>query len=158
MTLDDLDFAAAMLGDTEVMRYYPKPLSREEARAWVEKRMRQYREDGHALWLVEERATGLPVGHVGLTLQQVEGCLEPEAGWLIHRPYWRRGYATEAGQAAIEYGFRTFNYPHIISLIRPINLPSQGVARKLGMRIVREVMFHEFHHQVYCITQKDAVS
>ena len=32
MSLDDLDFVAAMLGHPEVMRFYPKVYSRDEAR------------------------------------------------------------------------------------------------------------------------------
>ena len=33
----DLDFVAAMLADAEVMRYYPKVYTRDEAREWIER-------------------------------------------------------------------------------------------------------------------------
>src|SRR5580692_3148148 len=39
MSLDDLDFVAAMLADPEVMRYYPKIHTRDEAAAWVQRQM-----------------------------------------------------------------------------------------------------------------------
>jgi RimJ/RimL family protein N-acetyltransferase len=32
---DDLDFLAKMLGDAEVMRYWPRPLTRPEAQQWL---------------------------------------------------------------------------------------------------------------------------
>src|SRR5262249_50279566 len=54
----DLDFVAAMLASLEVMRFYPRTYSREEARAWIERQLERYRRDGHGLCLVSERATG----------------------------------------------------------------------------------------------------
>lgn len=35
MAMTDLDDMAALLGDPEVMRYYPAPKSREEAARWI---------------------------------------------------------------------------------------------------------------------------
>src|SRR5687767_2589220 len=87
MTLDDLDFVAAMLAHPEVMRFYPSCCSREEARGWLERQVERYREHGHALWLVEERAGGEPVGQVGLLMQMVNGVPQPEVGYLVHRPF-----------------------------------------------------------------------
>jgi RimJ/RimL family protein N-acetyltransferase len=46
MTPDDLDDMAALLGDPEVMRYYPRPKSRDEALAWIAWNQRLYREYG----------------------------------------------------------------------------------------------------------------
>ena len=34
-TPDDLDDMAALLGDPEVMRYYPHPKNRDQALAWI---------------------------------------------------------------------------------------------------------------------------
>jgi RimJ/RimL family protein N-acetyltransferase len=133
MSLDDLDFVAAMLGHPEVMRYYPKVYSRNEARTWLERQRERYARDGHGFWLVEDRATGEPVGQVGLIMQLVDGVREPEIGYLIHRPFWRRGLASEAALGVRAWAFDTLGYPRVISLILPENLPSQGVARKLGM-------------------------
>src|SRR5262245_20357533 len=94
MSLGDLDFVAAMLADPEVMRFYPKCYSRDEAEAWVRRQLDRYARYGHGLWLVLDRAAGEPVGQVGLTIQMVDGAEEPEIGYLIHRPFWRRGLAT----------------------------------------------------------------
>src|SRR5512132_2287803 len=62
MTPDDLDNMAALLGDPQVMRYYPHPKSREEALAWIAWNQRLYREHGVGLWLLTLRATGEFVG------------------------------------------------------------------------------------------------
>ena len=43
MTPDDLDDMAALLGDPEVMRYYPHPKTRDEASAWISWNRQIYR-------------------------------------------------------------------------------------------------------------------
>jgi RimJ/RimL family protein N-acetyltransferase len=134
MSLADLDFVAAMLADPEVMRYYPKCCSREEAAAWIERQADRYARRGHGLWLVLDKATGEPVGQVGLLVQQVRGVEEMEVAYLIHQPFWHRGLATEAAGACRDHAFNVFSANRVISLIRPENVPSLAVARRLGMR------------------------
>jgi ribosomal-protein-alanine N-acetyltransferase len=133
MVADDLDFVATMLAHPHVNRYYERPFPRSEARAWLERQRDRYERDGHGLWLVVERSTRQPVGQVGLMLQEVEGRRQPEIGWLLHRPYWGRGYATEAGAGARDLARSRWGYGRLISLIRPVNRPSQRVAERIGM-------------------------
>jgi ribosomal-protein-alanine N-acetyltransferase len=151
MSPGDLDFVAAMLAHPEVMRYYPRLYSRDEARAWIERQLDRYARNGHGLWLVLDRVTSEPVGQVGLVLQLVDGVEEPEIGYLIHRPFWRQGLASEAALGVRTWAFDTLGLERVISLIRPENLPSQGVARKLGMAPGRRVQFHELEHIVFAV-------
>jgi RimJ/RimL family protein N-acetyltransferase len=149
MTADDLDFIAAMLAHPEVMRFYPRLYTREEAEGWLNRQLERYAQHGHGLWLVEERASGAKVGQVGLAMQQVDGADEPEVGYLIHRPFWRRGYAAEAAISTRDYAFRERGYPYVISLIRPENEPSQGVARAMGMTPWKNTMRADMPHIVF---------
>ena len=149
MSPDDLAFVALMLGDDEVMRFYPKALTRDESKGWLDRQLARYARDGHGLWLVEDRQTREPVGQVGLAMQEIEGQREPEIGWLIHRPYWRRGYASEAALGVRAWAFENLEEDHVISLIRPENVPSQGVAYRIGMAPVRRAIFHGYDHHVF---------
>jgi RimJ/RimL family protein N-acetyltransferase len=154
MSLDDLDFVAAMLGDAEVMRYYPKCYSRDEALTWVQRQINRYARHGHGLWLVLDKVAGQPVGQVGLLIQQVRGVEEKEVGYLIHRPYWRRGLATEAAAACRDYAFDVLGRQRVIALIRPENVPSQGVARKLGLLPEPDRVRHSnFEHIVFSVAR-----
>ncbi len=141
-----------MLADPEVMRHYPKVLDREEARGWIERQRGRYARDGSGLWLVLERESGAPIGQVGLIRQPVEGALEPEIGYLIHRPFWRRGYAIEAARGVAKWAKSALGLSRVVSLIRPENLPSQAVARRLGMTPERRVVFHEREHVLFSMT------
>jgi RimJ/RimL family protein N-acetyltransferase len=48
----DLDDMAALLGDEDVMRYYPRPYTRSEAQDWILWNQRNYREHGFGLWAI----------------------------------------------------------------------------------------------------------
>ena len=149
---DDLDFVADMLGDADVMRFYPKRLSRDESAAWLDRQKTRYAEDGHGLWLAVERASGRPVGQVGLVMQKVTEVSDspiPEIGYLLHRACWGLGYATEAALGVRAYAFAERQYPRVISLIRPENEPSQAVARRLGMRVIAETRYVGMAHLVF---------
>jgi [ribosomal protein S5]-alanine N-acetyltransferase len=155
MSPADLDFVAAMLAHPEVMRYYPKCYSRDEAAVWIERQMRRYARHGHGLWLAIEKATGEPVGQVGLLIQRVHGVEEKEVAYLIHRPFWQRGFATEAGRAARDYAFDVLNRQRVFALIRPENVPSIAVARKLGMTEEPDRIQHSgFEHIVFSVARR----
>src|SRR5581483_10927925 len=103
LELGDLDFVASILGDAEVMRYWPAPLTREQAVEWIERQRERYARDGCGYWLAVDRATGAPVGQAGVLMLNWSGEPRPALGYMIHRPFWRRGYATEAARASCEF-------------------------------------------------------
>ena len=149
---NDADFLLRMMGDAEVMRYYPKPADAREVREFIDRMRAAYKSDGCGLWLVVDRESGEPLGRVGLLRQHVNGVDEFEIGYMIHRPFWRRGLATEAAMAVREYAFAERKLPRVISLIRPDNVPSQGVARKLGMNVVDSWDHAGVAYQVFAVT------
>ena len=105
MSLADRDFVGSMLSDPEVMHHYPQEIVKAGAEPWIERQLGRYRRDGHGLWLVLDKVSGGAVGQVGLSMQDVNGVREPEVGYLIHRPFWRRGLATEAATAVRDHAF-----------------------------------------------------
>jgi len=58
---------------------------------------------------------------------------ETEVGFLLDRPFWGKGYATEAALASLQFGFEHFSLDHIIALVHPDNLASRRVIEKCGM-------------------------
>jgi RimJ/RimL family protein N-acetyltransferase len=87
---------------------------------------------GFAMFSVFEKASGRWVGRVGPWLP--EDWPGTEVGWGIVRDCWRRGYATEAATAAIDWAFDTLGWTDVIHVIETTNAASQAVARKLGSR------------------------
>jgi ribosomal-protein-alanine N-acetyltransferase len=151
MNHGDLDFLTEMLGDPEVMRHFPSTEDRAGAIAHIQRQIDRYATWGFGPWLVVNKETGQPVGRVGLLRQEVDGVAEVEVGYMIHRPFWRQGFAFEAAAACRDYVFHTLGRERVISLVRPENLPSAAVARKLGMLPEKEIMHHELKHTVFAM-------
>jgi [ribosomal protein S5]-alanine N-acetyltransferase len=133
------------------MSFYPRPFTWDDARAWIGRAIRSYEENGFGLWAMELKGTGEFVGQCGLTVQEVEGGSHVEAGWHVNRVHWRKGYASEAGVAVRDLGFARFDLNRIVSLILPANIPSAGVAAKLGMQVERQVVYKDLLHDLWVV-------
>ena len=141
MAPDDLDDMAALLGDPEVMTYYPRPKTREEAAHWIEWNRGLYRTRGHGLWLLTT-PDGSFVGDCGLTLQPVDGVTELEVGYHVVPALQGRGYATEAAAASRDFARTVLGARRLIAIIHPDNAASRRVAEKIGLRPEKQATVH----------------
>jgi len=148
MTPLDAPALFAVWGDTETMRWYPRPLTREEADGWVARQMERY-PSGTGLLAMILKETGEVIGDCGPVWHEPEGPPEVEIGYHVRRDCWNRGYATEAARAVRDYAFTRLGCDHVISLIRPENLPSRRVAEKNGLTLHRMVFWRDYEHCVY---------
>ncbi|HZO89716.1 MAG TPA: GNAT family N-acetyltransferase [Chthonomonadaceae bacterium] len=62
--------------------------------------------------------------------------VEVELTYALGRPYWKQGYATEAGKALIAEGFACLGIHRIINAVSPLNLNSINLMKRLGFRIL----------------------
>lgn len=145
----DIDFVAEMLGHPEVMRFWPRPYSRAEGADWIRRQRERYASHGHSYWLAVDKQTGRAVGQAGLLVQQVDGREETGLGYIMHEPFWRRGFATEAAAGCRDFAFQALGKQRIIALIRPENEPSLGVARKLHMTLAGRTIYADFEHLIW---------
>jgi RimJ/RimL family protein N-acetyltransferase len=126
----DFDGYAELVGDEETARYIGGHMPRAAAwrkflqmpGAWVIQ--------GFAMFSVIEKASGQWIGQMGPW--KPEGWPGTEVGWAFKRSTWGRGYATEAGIAAIDWAFEQLGWDEVIHSIHPDNGGSQALARRLG--------------------------
>lgn len=148
MTAADLDLMAGLLGDPEVMRFYTRPKTRDEAQGWINWNLRSYGEHGYGLWIVETH-DGQFVGDCGLTWQPVGGVRCLEVGYHVAPALQRRGYATEAARACVDLAFGAVGERHVVAIIDPGNAASRRVAVKLGLRLEQKTVVHGRRVVVY---------
>lgn len=61
---------------------------------------------------------------------------EWEVGWHLKQKHWGKGYASEAGLAAVDHAFRVIGLDEIYAIVYAENLPSIAVTKRLGMEHV----------------------
>lgn len=137
----DLDAMADLLGDPAVMRYYPRPHTREESLAWIDWSRANYAEHGYGLWVLETH-DGEFVGDCGLTWQPVGEQRVLEVGYHVLPAHQNRGYATEAARACLELATGTIGERHVVAIVHPENAASRRVAGKIGMREEQRTRVH----------------
>lgn len=85
---------------------------------------------GFGFFVLQERATGAPVGRVGLLKHS--NWPEIELAWHLFEQGEGKGYATEAAQAVRDWARDHLGLTRLVSYIDHRNTASQAVARRLG--------------------------
>lgn len=124
-----------MNADPQVMRYFPARLDRTESDELMDRFERGFDEHGFGVWAVERLEDGRWLGFTGLWLHTFEAAFTPavEVGWRFIPEAWGHGFATEAGRAAIRFGFEQAGLAEILSWTATLNGPSIAVMERLGM-------------------------
>lgn len=124
---------AEILQDAEVRQYVRGglPYTEAETDEFFARQARQLAEHGLCMGALVEKATGRVAGIAGTQPLGTTGDLE--IGWILARHTWGRGYATEAGGAAMRHVLETLGRPRVVAIIDPDNEPSKRVAARLGM-------------------------
>lgn len=135
----DIEDAFGVLGDAETMSFYPRAYSMDEVETLVRNSIQIHRERGIGRLAVGEK-DGRYIGECGITMQNIDGVEEYEVGYRIAKSHWGKGYAHEAAQAVVEYGFRTLGLSRLCSYMASDHRQSRRVAEKLGM--VLEKQYH----------------
>jgi len=137
MTPADVDVMVGLLGDPDVMRFYPAPKSPAQALAWIEWNEANYAEHEYGLWIIET-LDGAFIGDCGLTWQEVDGVRRLEVGYHVSPSWQGRGLATEAAGACRDFARDILEAPELVAIIHPDNRASERVAIKLGMHRVHD--------------------
>ncbi|MES2567749.1 MAG: GNAT family N-acetyltransferase [Bacteroidota bacterium] len=109
--------------------------------------MCQYEKNGYGRWMVIEKETNNPIGWCGL--KYLEETEETDLGYRFMQKYWGKGFATEASQACLDYGFRVLNLERIIGRAVKENVDSIKVLKKVGMTFCKEELCHEHAAFIY---------
>lgn len=128
----------ALDSDPEVRRYVPGPLlmSLAEAARVIDYIQAQYARNGIGRWAVDRLDDGAFLGWCGLKL--VDDAVTNgrtgyyDLGYRLLRSCWGQGYASEAAEASLRYGFGVLRLPELHATVMQANAASRRVVEKLG--------------------------
>ncbi|HET7711335.1 MAG TPA: GNAT family N-acetyltransferase [Thermoanaerobaculia bacterium] len=146
-TESDRPAFTALMSDPEVTKYVHGglPYPESEIDEFFERQQRQLRESDVCMGALCEKPSGRVVGIAGVQPLGTTG--ELELGWILARDVWGKGYATEAGAAAMRHVLDTLGRNRALAIIDPDNEPSKRVALRLGMTYDRRYTGVELGHR-----------
>ncbi|HVB92093.1 MAG TPA: GNAT family N-acetyltransferase [Acidimicrobiales bacterium] len=126
----------AVIHQEESFWWYPlrAGMSAEQTAGFLQRTMARYGSDGFGVEAVIDRRSGDMIGWAGLAVPHFLPEILPavEVGWRFSSAFRRRGLATEAGAAAVDWGFTNGGLGRIVSIYEPENVASGKVMERLG--------------------------
>ena len=162
MCKSDIPEIVRLLSDPAIAQMtlnVPYPYDEDDARQWLAFQEKERRAGTGYTFAIALRDDDLMVGAIDIRPNARHK--KAEIGYWIGKPYWGRGYATEAARAIIRYGFETLEMNRIYALHFTGNPASGRVMQKAGMQfegVLREDVkkgdvFQD--HAIYAILRKD---
>lgn len=136
---DDAAPFLAMGNDPEVMRHLGPPQSRADVDAAIARQNGFLAGLGYCFWALERREDGAFLGFCGLKPGAAGTPIEREVeiGWRLRRDAWGQGYAREAAQASLDWGWASLDVAGVAAITTVDNKRSWGLMERLGMTRVR---------------------
>ncbi len=146
-TVEDAEAFYQLNTDPEVLKYTGDlPFaSVEEARTFLE-HYSEYKKHGFGRWAVLTKMDQRVIGWCGLKYNE-EGQID--IGFRFFRNQWGKGYATEAAQATLHYGFTHLHLTEVVGRAIVENKSSVRVLEKLGMQFWKYGTCHGLENAVY---------
>ncbi len=163
---EDAERVLDLYGRLQVMRWLgdgpPRMMENlDQAHAAVDRWAKRSSAPPLGYWAVEVRETGVVAGTLLLAaLPTAQGHGEPaepetEIAWHLHPDSWGHGYATEAAERLLRYGFEG-DLDQVWALTHAGNTPSQRVCERLGLRHVgQEQPWYDVAMEVYRLTAEE---
>jgi ribosomal-protein-alanine N-acetyltransferase len=135
-TLNDAPELQRLIGDRDIAATtanIPHPYEDGMAEDWIAKRQESFEKGKTVDFAITHCQEGFLIG--GISLNNIDRQSEhAEIGYWIGKSYWGRGYATEAAQAVLRYGFDTLGLNRIHARHFARNPASGRILRKIGMK------------------------
>lgn len=149
LTEKHFDDYAAMLADPDSTRWVGdgQPLDRTNAWRSLAMLLGHWALRGYGMWALELKETGEFIGRAGL--MNPDGWPDLELGWMLKPEHRHQGYATEAGNASLDFAWNQLHARRVISLVRIGNEASDRVAERLGGEHIENMDFYGSHNHVF---------
>ena len=136
----DIKPLTEMNKDPEVMKYFPRTLTETETLKMLQRITAHFEKNGFGLFAVEDKNTKEFIGFTGFAIPTFEETFTPcvEIGWRYKKKAWGHGFATEAANACLQYGFEVLKLTKIVSFTSTHNVPSINVMKRTGMTYVAD--------------------
>jgi len=154
---EDLETYSAIMDDNQIARWFPKgdSYTRKESEKSLNNILSHWMKYGFGLWAITKKENDQIIGRCGLNY--ILESSEVELDFIISKNYWNQGYATEASEGVIFYGFKILYLDRIIALSKPENIASRKVIEKTGLKYIGNVEYWNIPCVKYEILRTDYI-
>ena len=150
----DIDEIFEMRSDAEIMRYIREPqIVKEDSLKWIKMISQHWDTERIGFCGVIKKESKEFIGWCGLW--HLVDTDDIEVGYAIKRDHWGKGYATEAANGCLKYGFEELNLEKIVAVAFPENEASQKVMKRLGMKRIGIGKFYDNDLVQYAISSDE---
>ena len=136
-TPEDIQLLHKVMSDPDVMKYVwdYQPATKQRVEDFVLTCIEESSTGSWSTWAVVLKEEGELIGYCGFLVRSYgEYKGETEMGWLLDKTYWRKGLATEAAKAVLDFGLEKWSFKKVIAAARSENQQSLKVMQKIGMK------------------------
>lgn len=109
----------------------PHPYEDGMAEEWIASHQEWFEKGEAVTFAITLRDENTLIGAIGLEINQLHE--RAELGYWIGKPYWNKGYCTEAAKAIVRFGFDEYKMHRIHAAHFSSNRASGRVMEKIGM-------------------------
>jgi len=134
-SLDDAPTVQKLAGDKDIASTtlnIPHPYEDGMAEQWISTHKERFVKGELSNFAITLRSGGGLIGAVGLVINLLHE--RAELGYWIGKPYWNKGYCTEAAREVLRYGFEQLKLNRIHASFFTKNQSSGRVMEKIGMK------------------------
>ncbi|ASQ44758.1 GNAT family N-acetyltransferase [Legionella clemsonensis] len=152
MSREDLAYLAELDQDPEVKKYYPEgTLSCHEIKQYMKECFYNFERKNLPCLVIFNLKTGEFVGEAYFDELETG---EVKVGYLFHKKYWRRGYATEVLNALLEWAKNNIDRDYIIAYADKNHTASLRVMEKCGMEYYKDDVYLDMESRFYRIKNR----
>jgi len=151
----DFDAVLELFNHDEVQKYLSPEnrRTREQLEVILNKMLERWKERGFGLWCVSEKGAGKMLGYCGF--QYFDQTSNVEIVFAFLKDFWAKGFATEAANASLKFGFEHLLFEKVFATTHPENTASCRVLEKLGMVFQEQNIHYGIDTFTFMISRAD---
>ena len=142
----DLEMLYELYSDPDVIKQIKAPIelfmgniNKKSVKEMLQHFIEDQKKHGFSKWAAFENDTGDFVGRIGLSSTKNPNAAD--AGYILHKRHWGKGYSTEATKAIITWAFKNTWLEAISASTTPEHKASIRVMEKAGMKFNKNFTF-----------------
>ncbi len=139
LELGDAPFILELLNTPQYIQFIgdKNVHSIKDAEINIQERIDSYVTTGFGLWLVALKKSGVPIGTCGLIKR--DSLEHVDIGFAFHPNYFNKGYAYEAAEGCLRYGYEKLGLSKVVGITDGDNQSSIKLLEKLGLHFEKEI-------------------